>query len=421
MLFRQVLLVVALILTLTGCTARSHSKLVSVQITDHQGMVETFSSQERLEPFKNISTETPQPYSQLVRVYKNDQLAQTHALVTSYYPNGQPQRSLEVLGGQAHGLYQEWHYNGQLKLQAFVSGGQPELSEAAERSWLFEGVANAWDDEGNLRASISYVKGKLDGRAESYHANGKIWKSQSLSKGRLEGKSKIYRSNGELLSEQSYKEGVLHGPSQRFWEKGAAAAKEEYHQGKLISGVYFSPKGKVLSQVTEGSGYRAVFRKTSLYRLEEVQEGSIQGSVREFSKEHKLVKKFFTRGGLKHGQEVYYYTHTTLPCKRLSIEWDKGVVSGKVCTWYESGVQESERRISQHQSPRTLSAWFRDGSKMLEEVYQSGRLLEGAYFRPGSNSPISLIRNGNGRATIFDSEGALLREVVYQGGEPLLQ
>jgi antitoxin component YwqK of YwqJK toxin-antitoxin module len=64
-------------------------------------------------------------------------------------------------------------------------------------------------------------------------------------------------------------------------------------------------------------------------------------------------------------------------------------------------------------------AWYRDGSLMLIEEYESDVLIKGSYYKKGDTDTISSIENGQGFATLYDSEGKFLKKISYLKGRPI--
>ena len=160
--------------------ATKNSVLTSINIIDRNGLNETITNKDRLEQYERTNFLCPQPYQKVLRVYKRDCQGNSISYVTTYYENGQPKQYLEAVNNRAFGLYQEWHENGILKLEATIIGGIADLTPCAEKSWQFDGCAQAWDENGNLQTEISYDKGQLEGESLYYHPNGSHMEAYSL-------------------------------------------------------------------------------------------------------------------------------------------------------------------------------------------------------------------------------------------------
>ena len=94
-------------------------------------------------------------------------------------------------------------------------------------------------------------------------------------------------------------------------------------------------------------------------------------------------------------------------------------MQGVAKTWYDNGVQESKREMSNNIKNGILTAWYRDGNLMLIEEYQQDKLVKGEYFRRGERHAISCVKDGGGTVTLFDAEGNFTCKVTYEEGVPI--
>ncbi len=62
---------------------------------------------------------------------------------------------------------------------------------------------------GNIKAELRYVNGKLNGLSTMYYPNGKIKARENYSDGLLDGLTKRYYEQGQLMSEEFYRRGKL--------------------------------------------------------------------------------------------------------------------------------------------------------------------------------------------------------------------
>ena len=406
-------LLYSLFIILTACSSSNSyeeidvPQLASINIVDRNGFTETISANDRLKQFVNVDFLENQPYKKVTRVLERDDCGDIKSIVTTYHPNGQPMQYLEVTNGRASGSYKEWHITGAMKLDAYVIGGNADISGGAENSWLFDGVNRAWDEDGNLIAEITYSKGQLQGLSTQFHPNGAIWKQMPYNKNAPEGTATIYLNNGNIFSTTIYANGLKEGPSLRYWEEGKIASEETYTQGRLATGNYYNTSGNIVAQIKDGAGSRAVFGKTTISELHEYRNGLPQGEVKIFNPAGRLFKSYNVKNGVKHGPEIEYYDQyrSQKPMPKLSVEWFQGKIQGLVKTWYPNGTMESQREMSGNVKQGVSSAWYVDGSLMLMEEYAQGKLDRGDYFKRGDRAPISQVRKGNGIATLYDSEG----------------
>jgi antitoxin component YwqK of YwqJK toxin-antitoxin module len=418
----------AMLLTALGGCARSVEKptIMKINVVDRNGLSETINSEDRLKQYENVDFLQPQPYQKVLRVYGRDQEGNVQSFLTSYHANGQPKQYLEIVNSRAFGKYREWHANGKMKLEANVIGGTPELNDSAEGSWLFDGSNHVWDEEGQPVADISYSKGVLQGESIYYHTNGKVWKRIPYVDDQLNGMMEVFLSDGILLQKAEYVKGVQEGCAMRYWDKDRVASEEQYSKGLLQTARYYDLKNTLVSEINNGNGYKARFGKSALAELHEYHQGVPEGEVKIFDNRQILVKLYHVKNGCKQGEEIEYFeqppftTSENVKLKpKLTVNWYEGKIQGIMKSWYKNGQLESQREMSGNEKHGVLTAWYYDGSMMLIEDYDHGKLVKGEYYQKGERMPISQIANGSGVATIFDSEGNFLKKIPYAQNHPL--
>lgn len=389
------------------------SELLSINLIDRNGFSETVSAKERLDRYRAVDFLDHQPYEKVVRLFSEGD--GTFSCITSYHPNGELHRYLEVRNGRALGSYREYDTAGELRIEAQLIGGAPDIDEAAQASWLFDGVASAWDERGNQIASIPYRKGELDGLYTEYHPSGAVAASLPYQKGKLEGVAERRFSSGGLAWQASYAAGQLDGFARSFWPNGQLAAEERFRKGRLEEGRYYSRKGQLEEEVVLGSGFRIFINGEGCKEVHQVRDGVADGTVKEYGSEGQLIRLYQTYKGEKSGEEIYYDAEER---PKLSIQWSGGEIYGEVKSWYPSGQLESRREMAKNRRNGVSTAWYPDGSLMMIEEYRSDRLLKGEYYRKGGAAPVSRVSDGAGVAMVFDSNGLLVRRVNYCDGEP---
>jgi antitoxin component YwqK of YwqJK toxin-antitoxin module len=405
------------LLALTGCRTSlcPPDRISSINIIDRNGITETISEKNRLKPFQNTNFLTPQPYQKVVRVFGKDEKGDTHSCVTSYHPNGQIKQYLEAVNNRAHGVYREWHPNGQLKIEGTLIGGNGDIHTHAEQSWLFDGLTQAWDEEGHLVAAILYSKGELEGNSLYYHPNGTLWKTTFFSKNVPHGTEKIFLADGSVLQTTEYRQGKKEGLSLRLWAEDKIASEERFEQGLLVEGNYMDKEGNKVSQISQGCGYRALFGKESLHELHEYKDGLQHGLVKLFNSDGTLHSTYSIEYEEKEGIETLYYATGHA---KLVLPWREGILQGVVKTWYPDGSLESQKEICKNKKNGQSCAWYSNGQLMLVEEYENDRLVKGEYYRMGEKNPVSSVAAGSGVATIFESNGTLHNKVTYHEGRP---
>lgn len=392
-------------------------KLSSVTIIDRNGVSETISAKQRLDMFQKTNFLQPQPYQKVIRQYARNSQGNHFSQFTTYHPNGQLKQYLEASNHRAYGPYREYYANGQLKVDSYVIGGVSDLNSHAESSWLFHGISKAFDEEGHLAAQINYNKGELEGTCYYFHSNGTLWKRMQYHQNKLHGLQEIFLSNGQYLQTYTAYNDLKQGESIRYWPSGQLAYKEYYQEGLLKQGVYYNPQEQLIASIEEGKGIRAIIAKSYIEQLQHYSSGIQEGAVQVFDENQKLVCTFSIHDGEKIGKELQYYSDGSV---KLEMNWNQGVIQGVVQTWYATGKPESRKEVYQNKKNGLSSAWYDDGSLMYVEEYQEDNLLKGQYYQKAESEPISLIKNGEGIATLFNSSGLFSQKVTYQNGKPYL-
>lgn len=423
---KHLITTLSLAVILCGCQAskskQGEESIRSISFIDRNGMAETVSNKIRLKQYKDTDFQQRQSYQKILRIYDRDKNGNIKAKMTSYYANGQPKQYLEIVNSRAFGPYIEWHDNGKIKLQVCVIGGEPDLNKEAEESWLFDGHALVWDREGQQIADFNYEKGKLTGYSNEFHANGTVWRRTPYRDSLPHGTEETFLENGDLLQFVNYENGRRHGTSKRFWTPGELAVEEHFVQGKLEFGRYHDKQGHLVAQINDGDGFRATFSRNHISELHEFKNGIPEGEVKVFGSDRKLFRQYQVKNETKHGVETEYYEQPHLRDQpKMSITWFEGKIQGIAKTWYENGVQESNREMSGNAKNGLATAWYQDGNLMLIEEYEFDKLVRGEYFRRGDKYPVSQVRDGKGTVTLFDPEGNFLQKINYQGGIPAPQ
>ena len=160
------LILSAVFLIASGCqnyysSAICKPRLVSINIIDRNDFSETINNPDRLSTYDKVDFNEPQPYDKVLRVYSRDEEGNIKAYLNTYHPNGLPKQYLEVVNSRAYGTYKEWYPNGAQKIEAFVVGGEADIIDGSEKTWLFDGDCKAWNEKKELEAIIPYSKGEI--------------------------------------------------------------------------------------------------------------------------------------------------------------------------------------------------------------------------------------------------------------------
>lgn len=395
--------------------------LVSINLLDRNGFSETISNSDRLKHYNGVDFLKPQPYQKVLRVYARNLQGNICAYITTYHENSQPKQYLEVVNNRAYGKYKEWYLSGTQKIETNIVGGKADINNQAERTWLFDGLSHAWDENGNLIATIPYAKGELQGLSTHFYPNGQIHKKIPYDKNNVEGTYEVYTETGELAESMEFSKGQLHGITRMYRTPQQISVEENFVEGQLITGNYYAPSGKGVGGIVAGKGYKVVFNPDHTFELHEYNQGFPEGEVQVFSRTGQLTQRYYKKNGSKNGEEIVYYklkdaSGALLP--KLSMTWKDGRIQGSVKTWYDNGLQQSQREMSNNQKNGLVTAWYKDGSIMLIEEYEKDKLQKGEYYKRGEPYPVSEVIAGKGTATLFDELGHFMQKVEYLHGSP---
>ncbi len=398
--------------------------LTLIQIQDRNGLTETISNPDRLIVYETVDFFSSQPYKKVLRVYKAD--GKNRSKITTYHPNGIIWQYLEAEEMRAHGAFREWFPNGQLKIEATVIGGTADVTPGSQEDWLFDGLSQVWDEQGNLIAKIPYQKGELEGISTYYYPSGQTEREIPFVKNHMEGEAVEYSENGVLKTKISYAQGIKEGEGLGFFENGNLAWIEEYTDSYLRTGTYYTPEGNLVSTVENGGGFQARYANQALMLIE-YRIGKPDGLVQKFTPSGELQRSFHVKHGKKQGEEIEFYLSSQIdpsvkkerPLPKLSVTWNDNAIHGCVKTWYNNGQLQNQREYSRSQRSGPSLAWYRDGSFMLLEEYEEDRLVNGQYFKINKSEPVSTITNGNGAATLYDETGGFLKKIEYLKGKPV--
>jgi len=406
---------------IAGCSpATRHGQapqLVTIHTIDRNGFSETLHSKDRLRPLQNADFLSPQPYKKVMRTFKCDASGSTPSIITGYYQNGQVKQYLEVAGSQAYGTYREWHIDGSARLEARITGGDADIGQAAENSWIFDGISLVWDNLGGIAAEIPYRHGELQGTMKTYNTNKKIKELIPYKNNTIHGTAEVFNTDGTMLSQTEFSDGEKHGTSEIFRKNGSIISAENYDLGSLRTGDYYDATGGSISKIRNGEGFRAIFAGDHLAELRHYSNGKPEGIVKILKEDNTLVQTYHIKDDVRHGEEVEYFPNGVAP--KLSVMWFEGHIQGLVKTWYVNGSLESSKEMSMSKKTGISSAWYRNGNLMLMEEYNNDKLDKGKYYKKGVSTPISKVIGGEGLATLFDPEGAMLKKIPYHSGIPM--
>jgi antitoxin component YwqK of YwqJK toxin-antitoxin module len=127
------------------------------------------------------------------------------------------------------------------------------------------------------------------------------------------------------------------------------------------------------------------------------------------------------RGAMRDGQRDGLWTWDWPDGgKRETREYRRGVLQGTVTAWYRNGTKQVEERYGNGVPEGAWNWWFPDGRSAIEAIYANGR-LHGRITKWYENGQVALrgeLREGEreGDWTEYDEAGNETRRAVYMAG-----
>ncbi|MDE0471381.1 MAG: hypothetical protein OXH57_05520 [Ekhidna sp.] len=213
------------------------------------GLYKTYYSTGQLE--MEILNERGKKSGTLKTYYTNGQLKSTGIYekgglqgdFLSYYSDGSIKNKFSYKDGYQSGKNLEYYDSGQIKTESnYSSDGQDVairdfsvrgglISQKFLKNNLPDGTWTIWDDNGDLKRTENYRKGKLEGIKTEYDKGKKITKTHYL-QGRKSGEAFEYSLDGTVCVSKTHKLDKLHGPFAKYYKNGKIKYEGKYVQNK---------------------------------------------------------------------------------------------------------------------------------------------------------------------------------------------
>jgi antitoxin component YwqK of YwqJK toxin-antitoxin module len=189
-------------------------------ITDHNEDASMIDQIERFE--ENASKDLmKQEFDSLkFKIVLHDSILQKNQPYKAYYPGGS-QISYEgkVINNQMNGLWRSYYENGNLKSSVMYKNGKVDgiayfyyndgketpMAEVTFIEDVINGMYKEYFQNGAQKAKLNYEEGKLDGDAEFYFPTGSIQAKGEFKDDEKRGKWLFYNEKGELISKEKMK------------------------------------------------------------------------------------------------------------------------------------------------------------------------------------------------------------------------
>jgi len=241
--------------------------------------------------------------------------------VKEYYDNGQLKSSLNYLNGELDGLCKFYYENGQLQAITTAVNGSPI------------GMVKTYFENGQLKTVGEYGDGEnQEGIHKEYYENGNLKKTGAYIQGEEEGIHKDYYENGNLENSTTYKDGTKNGWAETYNEDGAPLKKGNIDLRN--NGIGMGP---------EEVGIWAHWWYFENGQLEKKflrdEYGDYQGAYELYYENGDLKEKGEYKDDERHGEWYFNYPHDN---KRFKNLYENGVaLRGKsVSSQYDSMTEE---------------------------------------------------------------------------------
>ena len=177
----------------------------------------------------------------------------------------------------ANGQYETYHNNGYLKSSEYFIKGK--------RAGLYE----SYEDDGQLIERGTYKDGGKDGFWRGFYYNGQLSWRVTYKDGKREGLYESYHLfyQEQLLEKSTYKDGELDGPYEAYHNDGQLAVRTTYKNGE--------PDGPYVSYHKDGQ----------LYVRTTYKDGELDGPYEEYYENGQLNKRETYKDGEIAGYEKY--------------------------------------------------------------------------------------------------------------------
>lgn len=210
----------------------------------------------------------------------------------------------------------------------------PLLDKAAPPP-IEDGVFEINDTQGKLIQRTPYVKGKIHGEVQFFDAQGNMIQTYQCVGGIKQGPMRYFDVVGVLTHEVPYAKDKREGMG-TFYVNGVKTAEITFHQDNMEGpAIYYAPEGYVSAAV--------------LYH-----DNALQGEMRCFDAQQRLVKSF---------------------------AYLKGQLNGESVTYYPGGSKVFERMYYLQNMPVDKQVQFyEDGSILSLREYDKGKLVKEKYY-----------------------------------------
>ena len=287
------------------------------------------------------------------------------------------------------------------------------------------GKGKEYNKKGIIKFEGEYLNGKRNGKGketlgqytfEGEYLNGKKWNGKGYdSDGNIiyeltDGKGEITElTDKELIFKGNYENGEKNGKGKEYQYDQVMMFDGEYLNGKRWNGKVYNDIGKVICELKDGKGIIKEYENDTLLFEAKFINGELNGKIKEFDEEGKLIIEEEYKDGKKNGICTEYYDGE----KSSEIEYlydyklkGKEYIQGRL--EYEGEYYDNKKWNGKgYDENGNIIYELNNGKGQIREYSEGILIYEGGYL------------NGkrNGKCKEYDYNGNLIFDGEYQNGE----
>ncbi|QQR86285.1 MAG: hypothetical protein IPJ76_17105 [Flavobacteriales bacterium] len=310
-----------------------------------------------------------------------------NGLFRTWYRNGAPKDSVNVVAGKGDGTYTEFWDTGRIKSRKTFTNGD------------LTGPASFYHANGALEFNVALVKDEYDGAVKAYTPDGKVKYTGSFAKDKSTGEVVRFHRNGNKESSYQFVDGKRTGPFTEWFVNGTKESEGTYAADKRT--------GKHAAWYPDGT-----LRTEGEYDA----QGREQGVHKQYNSDGTLHSEFEYRGGLliryryldrsgkvlgegKRAKGRFQFVGFTPDgAKRMEGSYlDEGAKDGPWKWYWPDGTLQEEENMKNGEQDGTQKVYRENGKLLREYRYVPGKQGEGTYHEywlDGSPDDLGYLENG---------------------------
>ncbi len=337
-----------------------------------------------------------------------------------YFDDGTLSGILNVKNGILDGWTSSYRPNGTLERKVLYDNGSlvrkqfyDELSnltqDADYTNGTQDGIASYYAKDGTKTKTCELKANKTHGQCKTYFPNGNIKEIWHKKNNQYYGTYARYFSDGSMQAIGNYRNGKTHGVSKTYYKNHDLHSEAEYDDGKMM---WF----KIYYQNGGLRGHSKINKENNMETIAYYESG-------EKSNEG-VVNLLDGNGNITHYHPTGYILERCVisqakPPDCVSAEKDGKEVNGLVKMFNKQNKLLSELNYMNGKSHGTTTAYFLSGKVSRVTEYKNGEIIrEKKFYESGS---VEYEQKEDKRSTLYDEDGNVLssgseKELLQQMG-----